>query len=59
MTTPRSLRPGRDWAEVYREAEEGDDTDVPAAIRAGRYSGALTEAEAERLMGVYEGKVGG
>jgi hypothetical protein len=28
MSAPRSLRPGRTWADVYREAEEGDDSDI-------------------------------
>lgn len=57
MAAPYSLRPNRTWGDVYREAEEGDDTDVPEAILSATYSGVITEAERARLLKIYTRKV--
>ncbi|MGV0991109.1 MAG: hypothetical protein ACOYB7_02540 [Mycobacterium sp.] len=57
MTRPYSMRQGRTWADVYREAEEGDDTDVPAAVSSAKYAGAITAEQAEQLLRIYRRKV--
>lgn len=36
MSKPRHLqKKDRSWSEIYRDAEDGDDTDVPEAIASG------------------------
>jgi len=57
MTLPYHLRPGRTWGDVYREAEEGDDTDVPEAVNRATYVGYVTKAQAEQLLKIYRRKV--
>lgn len=51
------LNPAKTWGEVYRRAEEGDDTDVPAAISAAKYPGYITDDEAEQLLEIYRRRV--
>lgn len=58
MTLPRHMRqPARTWGEVYREAEEGDGTDIPQAVRAALYAGEITEPQAEQLLKIYRRKL--
>lgn len=58
MRLPRSMRPGRTWADVYREAEEGDPGDIPGAVSSAEYAGAITADQAEQLLRIYRRKVG-
>lgn len=58
MSAPAHLqKKNRSWAEIYRDAEDGDDTDVPEAIVSGEHSGKLTKAQAKRLSEIYRRKV--
>ena len=57
MSAPAHLQKKRTWAEIYRDAEEGDDTDVPEAIVSGEHSGKLTKDQAKRLSEIYRRKV--
>lgn len=58
MTLPLETRePARTWGEVYQRAEEGDDTDIPAALSRASYAREITEAEAEQLRAIYKKRV--
>lgn len=58
MQRPRYLtQPAQTWGEVYRNAEEGDSTDVPTAVYAARYAKTITEQQGEKLLGIYRRKV--
>ncbi len=58
MTLPRHLTTkNRSWVEYCRDAEEGDETDVPTAINAAHFARALTDVQAEQLLAIYDKKV--
>lgn len=58
MTLPLAIRePARSWAEVYRRAEEYDDTDVPGALRGASFAGNITEEQEEQLLEIYRKRV--
>lgn len=57
MRLPRSMRRGRTWADVYREAECVDDDDIPLAVSSARYAGLVTEPVAETLIKIYRRKM--
>lgn len=60
MTRPQHiLNPAQTWGEVYRRAEEGDDTNVPAAVGVAKYVGAITDEQAEQLLAIYRRRVAG
>lgn len=60
MARPQHIvNPAKTWGEVYRRAEEGDDTDVPAAVSAAKYAGAITDEQAEQLLAIYRRRVAG
>lgn len=48
----------KNWAEVYQQAEEGDDS-IPAALYRASYAGNITAAEEAKLWASYRtGKSG-
>lgn len=54
MPLPAPRRPkNRSWGTVYREAEEGNDNDVPQVLAAGKFAGMLTDAQSEQLMKAF------
>lgn len=58
MTLPLEMRePARNWAEVYRRAEEYDDTDVPRALSAASYAGNITKEQEKQLLEIYRKRV--
>jgi hypothetical protein len=57
MSAPKSLRSGRTWADVYREAEEGDDTDIPNALYTAQFAGQITKAQEAQLLAIYRKRV--
>lgn len=57
MVKPRSLRGGRTWADVYGEAEEGDDNDIPAALRRASFAGQITADQEQQLLDIYRKRV--
>lgn len=53
MSRPKSMRNGRSWADVYREAETGDDTDIPDALYTAKFAGQITAAQEQQLLAIY------
>lgn len=57
MAKPKSMRDGRTWADVYREAELGDDTDIPDALYTAQFAGQITAAQEQQLLAIYRRRV--
>lgn len=57
MGRPHSMRDGRSWADVYRESETGDATDIPDALYTAQFAGQITKAEEQQLLGIYRKRV--
>jgi hypothetical protein len=57
MAKPNSMRSGRTWGDVYREAEIGDDTDIPQALYTAKFAGQITADQENQLLGIYRKRV--
>jgi hypothetical protein len=52
LASPPKKPVPKNWAQVYQQAEEGDDS-LPAVLSRARYAGNINAAEEAKLRAVY------